>query len=204
MLFSKTYNEIKLPGIGMYKSKGSKFISYSFPVYSTEEIKVKIIEVKRIEKNANHYCYAYILNPDCSAKKFNDDGEPSSTAGIPILRQIENYELTNIIIIVVRYFGGVKLGISGLIKSYRLAARDAINNSFIVEKIIKEQYLIEFQYSDINNIMRLVKKFNLDIINTDFEIDCSLIFAVERSQADQIISLMKENYNINITYLKTV
>ena len=136
-MFDDTYKEIEAPSVGVYKEKGSKFIAYSYPIYSKEEIKQKIEEVKKIEHAARHHCYAYILNPDKSAQRANDDGEPSSTAGKPILGQILSNDLTNILIIVVRYFGGVKLGVPGLIRSYKTAALDAISNSEIITKTIK-------------------------------------------------------------------
>ena len=123
----------------------------------------------------------FVLNPDKSAQKANDDGEPSSTAGKPILGQILSNDLTNTLIVVVRYFGGIKLGVSGLIRSYKTAASEAINNSEKIIKIIKEYYEISFKYSQMNDIMRIVKEYNLEIINTDFQLECKLIFAVQRS-----------------------
>ena len=138
MIFNDTYKEIKSATKGTYKEKGSKFISYSYPVFSKEDIKEKLIEVKKLEYAARHHCYAYVLNPDKSTWRVNDDGEPSSSAGKPILRQIQSNELTNILIVVVRYFGGVKLGMPGLIRSYKTAAAEAIANATILLKTIKE------------------------------------------------------------------
>ena len=136
-MINDTYKEIKSQSIGVYKEKGSKFIAYSYPIYSKEEIKEKIEEVKKIEHAARHHCYAYVLNSDKSAQRANDDGEPSSTAGKPILRQILSNDLTNILIIVARYFGGIKLGVPGIIRSYKTAAAEAISNSNIITKTIK-------------------------------------------------------------------
>ena len=203
MMFDDSYNEIKSPSTGLYKEKGSRFISYIFPVHSLEDVKLKLEHVKKIEHSASHHCYAFVLNPDKSAQKANDDGEPSSTAGKPILGQILSNDLTNTLIIVVRYFGGVKLGISGLIRCYKTAAAEAINNSEKIIKIIKEYYEISFKYSLMNDIMRIVKEYNLEIINTDFQLECKLIFAVQRSNAEMVKSAFNKYHEITIIYLKT-
>ena len=198
MIFDDTYKEVKIHTTGIYKEKGSKFIAYSYPVYSEEEIKEKLEIVKKLEHSARHYCYAYILNPDKSAQRANDDGEPSSTAGKPILGQILSNDLTNILIVVVRYFGGVKLGVPGLIRSYKTAAVQAIQEATIVTKTIKEQYKVSFKYPQMNNVMRLVKEYDLEVINTDFQIDCKLIFAVPKSKANDVVDTFKKNHELNI------
>ena len=198
MIFDDTYKEVKIHTTGIYKEKGSKFIAYSYPVYSEEEIKEKLEIVKKLEHSARHYCYAYILNPDKSTQRSNDDGEPSSTAGKPILGQILSNDLTNILIVVVRYFGGVKLGVPGLIRSYKTAAVQAIQEATIVTKTIKEQYKVSFKYPQMNNVMRLVKEYDLEVINTDFQIDCKLIFAVPKSKANDVVDTFKKNHELNI------
>jgi len=203
-MFSDKYKEIKSATTGVYKEKGSKFIAYSFPVHSEENVKEKLEEVKKLEHSARHHCYAYILKPDKSAQRANDDGEPSSTAGKPILGQILSNDLTNILIVVVRYFGGVKLGVPGLIRSYKTAALDAISNSKIITKIIKEQFAVSFKYPQMNEVMRLVKEYNLDVVNTDFQIECNLIFAVAKSKSEEVVETFKKNYELTIKYLKTV
>lgn len=203
-MFSDKYKEIKSATTGVYKEKGSKFIAYSFPVHSEENVKEKLEEVKKLEHSARHHCYAYILNPDKSAQRANDDGEPSSTAGKPILGQIISNDLTNILIVVVRYFGGVKLGVPGLIRSYKTAALDAISNSEIITKIIKEQFAVSFKYPQMNDVMRLVKEYNLEVVNTDFQIECNLIFAVAKSKSEEVVETFKKNYELTIKYLKTV
>ena len=203
-MFSDKYKEIKSATTGVYKEKGSKFIAYSFPVHSEENVKEKLEEIKKLEHSARHHCYAYILKPDKSAQRANDDGEPSSTAGKPILGQILSNDLTNILIVVVRYFGGVKLGVPGLIRSYKTAALDAISNSEIITKIIKEQFAVSFKYPQMNEVMRLVKEYNLDVVNTDFQIECNLIFAVAKSKSEEVVETFKKNYELTIKYLKTV
>jgi uncharacterized YigZ family protein len=203
-MFSDKYKEIKSATTGVYKEKGSKFIAYSFPVHSEENVKEKLEEVKKLEHSARHHCYAYILKPDKSAQRANDDGEPSSTAGKPILGQILSNDLTNILIVVVRYFGGVKLGVPGLIRSYKTAALDAISNSEIITKIIKEQFAVSFKYPQMNEVMRLVKEYNLEVVNTDFQIECNLIFVVAKSKSEEVVETFKKNYELTIKYLKTV
>ena len=203
-MFSDKYKEIKSATTGVYKEKGSKFIAYSFPVHSEENVKEKLEEIKKLEHSARHHCYAYILKPDKSAQRANDDGEPSSTAGKPILGQILSNDLTNILIVVVRYFGGVKLGVPGLIRSYKTAALDAISNSEIITKIIKEQFAVSFKYPQMNEVMRLVKEYNLEVVNTDFQIECNLIFAVAKSESEEVVETFKKNYELTIKYLKTV
>ena len=202
-MFSDTYKEIKNPIKGLYKEKGSKFISYLFPVYSEEEVKKRLEEIKKIEHAARHHCYAYILNPDKSAQRANDDGEPSSTAGKPILGQILSNELTNTLIIVVRYFGGIKLGVPGLIRSYKTATADVISKGTVIIRTIKEQYKVSFKYPQMNDVMRLIKEYDLEIVNTDFQIECRLIFAVTKSKANSIIKTLKENHKLKIECLKT-
>ena len=204
LIFDDTYREVKTHTTGIYKEKGSKFIAYSYPVYSEEDVKEKLENVKKIEHSARHHCYAYILNPEKSAQRSNDDGEPSSTAGKPILGQILSNDLTNILIVVVRYFGGVKLGVPGLIRSYKTAAADVISNATVIRKTIKEHYEVSFKYPQMNDVMRLIKEYDLEVVNTDFQIECKLIFAVPKSKANDIVDTFKKNHELNIKYIKTI
>jgi len=203
-MFDDTYKEVKSHTTGIYKEKGSKFIAYSYPVYSEQEVKERLEEVKKLEHSARHHCYAYLLHADKSALRVNDDGEPSSTAGKPILGQIQANDLTNILIIVVRYFGGVKLGVPGLIRSYKTAAAAAISDATIITKTIKEHYKVDFKYPQMNDVMRIVKEYDLEIVNTDFQIDCNLIFAVPKSKSETVVSTFQKNHALSIKYLKTI
>tara|TARA_B100001758_G_scaffold243167_1_gene252550 strand:- start:8285 stop:8890 length:606 start_codon:yes stop_codon:yes gene_type:complete len=198
------YTEIKNPTKGFYKEKGSKFISYLFPVFSEEEVKEKLVKIKKIEHSARHHCYAYIINSDKSEQRVNDDGEPSSTAGMPILRQIQSNNLTNTLIIVARYFGGIKLGKNGLIRSYKQAAADSISNGIILKKTTKEEYEVYFKFQEMNNVMRLIKENKLEVVNTNFKTDCSLIFTVSKNNSDSIVTKFKKNYKLKLKYLKTI
>lgn len=203
-MLNDTYKEVKNHTTGIYKEKGSKFIAYSYPVNSEDQVKEKLKEVKKLEYTARHHCYGYILHPDKSAQRANDDGEPSSTAGKPILGQILSNDLTNVLIVVVRYFGGVKLGVPGLIRAYKTAAAEAILGATIVTKTIKEQYEVSFKYPQMNNVMRLVKEFDLEVVNTDFQIECKLIFAVPKSKTELVVQAYKKKHELRIEYIKTL
>ena len=192
------YQEISGPNSATYKEKGSKFIAYAYPVHTLKEIKEKLDEVKKTEYAARHHCYAYVLHPDKSVQKSNDDREPASTAGKPILGQIISNDLTNILIVVARYFGGIKLGVSGLIRSYRTVASNVILKAQIVEKTEKKQFVLKFKYEQIHNVMRILKVFNLEILHTDFQAECKLIFAVPKDKAKIIIEKIKKNYKLQI------
>ena len=203
MLFDDSYNQIESIGIGLYKELGSKFIAYPFLVHNKKEVNESLIEVKKKEKSASHYCYAYVLNPDQSIFKINDDGEPGSTAGKPILTQIKNRKLTNILVVVVRYFGGKKLGIPGLIRSYKNATLDALQKSTIINKKIKEQYEIEFHHGEMNQVMSIVKKYNLEICNRAFIENNIFTINILQKETDLILRVFKKN-NIKTIYKKIV
>ena len=203
MLFSNTYNQITNNSKGIYKSKGSKFIAYAIIVKSEEQVVDEINKIKKLDKNANHYCYAYIIKADKSIEKVNDDGEPKNSAGKPILGQIKSKELTNCLIVVVRYFGGIKLGIPGLIKAYKNAALEAIQNNKIECIDITEMYSLKFSYEELNNVMNVIKNYNAKILShkNDIisEIECSITLKNSKFFYDKIL----KNHKIDIKYLKT-
>lgn len=158
MLFSDTYKTIEKEASGLFKDRGSRFIALAIPVSDQEEIKARLEELKKEYHDARHHCYAWVLNPDRQAWRVNDDGEPSGTAGKPILGQLNSRDLTNIIVVVIRYFGGTLLGVSGLINAYRSAAADALDNAEIVERHLMETWLIKFPYEAMNDVMRVLKE----------------------------------------------
>ena len=203
MLFSNTYNQITNNSKGIYKSKGSKFIAYAIIVKSEVQVVDEINKIKKLDKNANHYCYAYIIKTDKSIEKVNDDGEPKNSAGKPILGQIKSKELTNCLIVVVRYFGGIKLGIPGLIKAYKNAALEAIQNNKIECIDITEMYSLKFSYEELNSVMKILKNYNANIINhkndITSEIECSISLKNSKIFYDKIL----KNHKIDIKYLKT-
>ena len=203
MLFRTTYNQITNNSKGVYKAKGSKFIAYAIIVKSEEQVLDEINKIKKLDKNANHYCFAYIIKPDKSIEKVNDDGEPKNSAGKPILGQIKSKDLTNCLIVVVRYFGGTKLGIPGLIKAYKHAALEAIQNNKIECIDITEMYSLKFSYEELNLVMNILKNYNANIINhkNDMisEIECSITLKNSKNFYNKI----SKNHKIDIKYLKT-
>ena len=204
MLFENSYNQLKKSSTGIYKEKGSKFISYAFIVKDKNEINYYLNQVKKKEHGARHFCYAYILNPDKSVIKVNDDGEPSSTAGRPILGQINSNNLTNTLIIVVRYFGGIKLGISGLIRSYKNAAYNSIKNNKIISLEIKEIYTVKYNYNDIDFIMKNIKKYDAKIISQENNINSEITYSISINKADILKNIFLDNHKINVEFIKII
>jgi uncharacterized YigZ family protein len=168
------YRSIKEESTGLFKDRGSKFIAIASPVDSEDEIKEILAYTRKKYHDARHHCYAWKLGTGNDRWRVNDDGEPSGTAGNPILGQIRSFELTNILIIVIRYFGGTLLGTGGLINAYRSAAKNALENARIIKKTISCSYLLTFPYEAMNDVMRLVKEENLEQSEQVFELECSI------------------------------
>ncbi|MBR9845327.1 MAG: YigZ family protein [Algicola sp.] len=187
----------------LFKDKNSKFYGYAFPVTSEEDIKAHIEDLKKQHHQARHWCYAYQLGKSESDFSFraNDDGEPNNSAGMPIYGQIQSFEVTNILIVVVRYFGGVKLGVSGLINAYRTGAQMALEASKIVVRTINVKYAITFDYKNMNKVMRIVKEKNLKIIDQTLELRCELIISVRLKEASSIFEIFDRLYEIDIKTL---
>ena len=197
MIFD-SFNTIEKESQGYFKDKGSKFYSYAFPLQNEEKVKEIITALKKEHHGARHFCYAWRLGAETIRFRANDDGEPSSTAGKPILGQLQSFEVTNILIVVVRYFGGTLLGVSGLINAYKNAANDALNNSKIVTKLIEQRYKISFTYNELNDVMHLLKQNNYNIESTDFQEKCSLIFSVRKSESENAERLFNELYKVQL------
>lgn len=179
-----TYLTISSPSEAVYKDKGSKFLAFAYPVSSVDEIKNILAEKRREFYDARHVCYAYMLGYERNTFRANDDGEPSGTAGRPILGQINSAGLTDILIVVVRYFGGTLLGTSGLIQAYKTAAADAIANASIEERIVEKQFVANCGYDMLNSVMRIIKSFNLRVISQRQELDCTILLSVRLSDID--------------------
>ncbi len=203
MTVTDKYNTIDLPSEGIYKEKGSKFITYAYPVYSEEEIKEHVATLKKKYYDARHHCFAWQLGTDGLQYRANDDGEPSGTAGKPILGQLRSHELTNILVVVIRYFGGIKLGTSGLIHAYKEATIDAINNATIIEKTVNDVYRVEFDYGVMNAIMRIMKEENPIIFKQDFNLRCAIEWSCRQSQTESIINKLKKVESVNLEFLRT-
>jgi len=197
------YKTIETTSEGIYKEKGSKFIAYAFPVTCEEDIKDEISRLKKEYYDARHHCYAYMLGADKKDFRANDDGEPSSTAGKPILGQILSSDLTNILIVVIRYFGGTKLGVSGLIHAYKTAAQDAIANAQIIEKTINDIYDIHFDYLVMNDIMRIIKEEQPLQIDQDFNLTCRITLSIRQSEVDKIIERFKKIDSVKTKHIRT-
>lgn len=204
MEIKDTYKTIKKPSSEvLFKDKNSKFFGYAFPVLSEDSIKTHLDKLKKEHHSARHWCYAYQLGTSEINYKFrvNDDGEPNNSAGMPIYGQIQSFKVTNILIVIVRYFGGVKLGVSGLINAYKTAAQMALENADIVSKTINIQYLISFDYKNINKVMRIIKERNLNIINQKLELSCDITISVRLAQAETIFEIFKNLFEVNIKKL---
>ena len=182
-----SFQTIKSSSKGSYKEKGSKFLAFAYTVDSEEEIKAKIAELKKKYFDARHHCFAYILGADKTKFRAFDDGEPNHSAGDQILGQIKSKNLTNVLIVVVRYFGGTKLGVGGLIKAYKAAAEEALNNAIIVEKEITESILLRYPYASTPEVMRLVKEFELEMSTQEFRDDCSFKGVLRLSEKKEFI-----------------
>ena len=199
-----TYRMLATRGEGLYKEKGSKFIAETFIVMNEDEAKAAIAGVKKQYFDARHHCFAYMIGPDKKVFRSSDDGEPSGTAGKPILNQILSKDVTNVCVVVTRYFGGIKLGTSGLINAYKTAAREALDNAQIVEKTINEIYSLEFAYPLMNEVMRILKEEDLEQQNQRFELDCYLEFSTRKNSASRIFEKFNNLYGVKIAHIKTV
>lgn len=200
-MFDDTYRTISAPSEGLYKEKGSKFLAFAFPVTTVEEVKAHLDELRKKYFDARHHCYAYILGPSKESYRLNDDGEPSGTGGRPIHGQLLSADLTNTLIVVVRYFGGILLGASGLANAYKAAARDAIANASIRECTIDISYRLHFEYPLMNDVMRILKEQNLTPRNQVFLIDCQLDVSVRQSQSVRAYEALTKLYGLKIETL---
>lgn len=193
-----TYLTISKPSQGLYKDKGSKFIAYAFPVSTEEEIKKHQADLRKEHHSARHHCYAYRLGAEKLVYRANDDGEPSGTAGKPILGQLQSKDVTDILIVVVRYFGGTLLGVSGLINAYKLAAAEALTNSIIIEKIVTERFELQFDYLQMNDVMKIIKDEHLEIKSQNFELTCSLVFEVRKNNSSKVQEMFNKMSNLEL------
>lgn len=193
------YKTIKKPVEAvLYKDKNSKFFGYAYPVTNEEQIKAHIDALKKEHHTARHWCYAYQIGTENISYRANDDGEPSNSAGMPIYGQIQSFEITNTLIIVVRYFGGVKLGVGGLISAYKTTAQLTLNEANIIEKTINIDFLITFDYKNMNTVMRVIKEKNLNITHQKLELDCQISISVRKTEAHMIFETFNHLFEIAI------
>ena len=181
------YKTIRSKSEGLYKEKGSKFIAFAYPMSSEEAIKTEIAELRKRYHDARHHCFAWRLGADLERYRVNDDGEPPGSAGKPIYGQIQSRELTDVLVVVIRYFGGTLLGVGGLINAYRSAASDALDQSGIVELKVTGRLKLEFGYSQMNSVMKVIKDFQLEFEDQQFDLDCSLTLKVWKRNEFQVV-----------------
>lgn len=196
------YKTITKPAQGeLFKDKNSKFYGFAFPVTNEEQIKQHLDDLKKEHYAARHWCYAYQLGTETIQYRANDDGEPNNSAGMPIYGQIQSFEVTNILIIVVRYYGGVKLGVGGLINAYRIGAQLALEASKIVERTINKNFQLNFEYKNMSKVMRLLKENDAQIINQTLELDCLLEISVRKNNSPKVFELFNEFFGVEIKEL---
>ena len=182
----------------LFKEKNSKFFGYTFPITSEDQIKELLVPLRKKHFNAVHFCYAFQIGVEPIYFRANDDGEPSNTAGMPIYGQIQSFGLTNVLVIVVRYFGGTKLGVGGLISAYRIAAQMALENAKIIEKTIDLHYLISFDYKNMNKVMRVLKEKSIAIVSQNMNLSCEIEIAIRKNNAENIYEIFNSMFEINI------
>jgi uncharacterized YigZ family protein len=192
------YKSIKQPAQGIYTEKGSKFLSFAYPVSSEDEVKNHLVTLKKEYFDAKHHVYAFIIGAEGQIYRASDDGEPHNSSGLPILNQIKSFGISDVLIVVVRYFGGTKLGISGLINAYKSAAYDALSKCEIIEKFVYCNLKVISDYDNLNFVMKLIKDYNCKIIKQEFVEDCRLVFEIRLSLAEEIVSKLKTNHKISV------
>lgn len=183
----------------LYKEKNSKFFGYAFPVTTEEEIKEILERLRKEHFSARHWCYAYQIGTEKIQYRANDDGEPNNSAGMPIYGQIQSFEVTNVLVVAVRYFGGVKLGVGGLISAYKIAAQMALENSEIVERTIDKHFIISFGYAHMNKVMRIIKEKNLQIVSQKMEMDCEIEISIRKKNVQNLLDTFENLYEIKLT-----
>lgn len=198
-----TYKTLKGLAKGIYKDRGSKFLAFAYPVFSEEEIKPILLTLRKKYHDARHFCYAYRLGAEKEFFRTNDDGEPSNSAGKPILGQIAAYDLTNVLIVVIRYFGGTLLGVGGLINAYRAAAMDALANARVLTKTINDIYELQFDYSSMNDVKKVIKEEKLTQIEQKSDLTCSMKISVRKSRSENVVERLGRIEGLRIRYLRS-
>jgi uncharacterized YigZ family protein len=196
------YYTVESAAIAEFKDRGSKFIAYSFPIKNTTDFKKNLQEIKKEHPKASHHCFAYRLGTDGNNFRVSDDGEPSGTAGKLILGQIDSRNLTDILIIVVRYFGGTLLGVPGLINAYKTTAALVLQCTPVVQKAVQINYELQFNYTEMNEVMRILKQFNCAILKNEMQLFCNIETGIPRNKINEVISALKEVKNLELRLMK--
>ena len=190
---SDLYRTLKKPSDEqVYKEKGSKFLGYAFPIESAAQVDIHIQQLKKTHSKARHWCYAWQIGVEKPTYRYNDDGEPSNSAGKPIYGQIQSFELTNILIVVVRYFGGTKLGVGGLVTAYKSAAKLSLEHADVVEKMLMDTLIVAFDYVHMDKVMRIIKEHQLQILHQKMELNCLFEISVRKNKAEEILQIFKD------------
>lgn len=193
------YYTIEKTAVAEFKDRGSKFIGYACPVRNVEEFKDRLNEIKKEHPKATHHCFAYRLGLDGNTFRVSDDGEPSGTAGRPILGQIDSKELVNTLVVVVRYFGGTLLGVPGLINAYKSAAALALQMTPLAQKQVEKEYVVQFDYTQVNEIMTLVKQYNCRVVRQDMQLFCTMAIAIPKNRVTEVVYKLQELRNIELS-----
>jgi len=187
---SDLYQTLEKPSAEqIYKEKGSKFLGYAFPIENIDQVETTIDQLKKAHSKARHWCYAWQIGVEKPNFRYNDDGEPNNSAGKPIYGQIQSFQLTNVLVVVVRYFGGTKLGVGGLVTAYKTAAKLSLEEANVVTKMLKESIRLEFDYVHMNKVMRIIKEHQLQILNQKMELNCLFEIAVRKNKAEEILKI---------------
>lgn len=203
-MINDSYKTIAASSEGIYKEKGSKFIAFAYPIFSEEEFKEKLILLKKDYHDARHHCYAFKIGLTENEYRYSDDGEPNNSAGAPIYGQIKSFELTNITIIVIRYFGGTKLGVGGLITAYKEAAKDALNNAKIINRTVDNMYEIQFSYAIMSDVMNFIKQNQLEVTSQVLEENGVIQFRIRQREAELLIEQFEKIEGLIIKFLRTI
>lgn len=198
-----TYLTISSVSQGIYKEKGSKFLAFAFPIFSEDEFKNHLSNLKKEYHDARHHCYAFKLGLTENEYRYSDDGEPNNSAGKPIYGQILSKNLTNVGIVVVRYFGGTKLGVGGLVTAYKEAAADALNNAQIINQLVNNFYQITFNYTVMSEVMNFIKKHDLEVSKQVFEEYCLIEFGIRKTEANSVVNELEKIISLNVKFLST-
>jgi uncharacterized YigZ family protein len=200
MLFDDTYQTIEKPTESIFRDRGSKFLGFAYPISSDNDIKGIVAKLKAEHPKANHHCWAMRLGTDRSVYRVNDDGEPSGTAGRPILNILLSKDVTNILVVVVRYFGGTLLGVPGLINAYKVATEEALKLAVIIQKTVNDIYTIKFDYLQMNDVMRIIKDENLLVLEQQFDNDCSMQLSIRKMQVEQVLGKLGKVAGLKVKY----
>ncbi len=204
MLFEDTFFTVANVSEGVFRDRGSRFIGVAVPVGNETEMKQELEQLRKKYFDATHHCYAFRLGYDKSVYRFNDDGEPSGTAGRPIYGQILSKDLTNVLVVVVRYYGGTKLGVPGLINAYKTAAKDALDNNRIIEKTVNDVYMVVFSYEQMNDVMRILKDDHIKQLSQSFDNECAIEFSVRKLYSGKTYEKLSLLKGVEVTFLRTV